>query len=59
MNGDKFASVYVTSSAVCIRENLEKFGGRNWQLVKVAVVEPKKKTKGYRILPAPLIIVRD
>lgn len=42
MNGDKFASMYKKSSDVGVDENLEKFGGRKWQLVKVAVEEPKK-----------------
>jgi len=59
MNGDKFASMYKKSSDVGVDEDLEKFGGRKWQLVKVAVEEPKKQTKGYRLLPAPMVTVRD
>ena len=59
MNGEKFAGMYMNSSDVGIDEDLEKFGGRKWQLVKVAVNEPKKQTKGYRLLPAPMITLRD
>lgn len=59
MNADKFAGIYVRSSETGLKADLDRFGGRRLQLVKVSFEEPKKPTKGYRLLANPVITVQD
>ena len=59
MDGKKFVSMYLTNSNAAINEQLAKVGGKTLELVKVAVGEPTKQTKNYRLLPGPVTTVRD
>jgi len=59
MNGDKFASGYAKSSELGIASVFAAFGGRKWQIVKVAMEAPQKQSKDYKLFPAPLVTLRD
>lgn len=59
MNAEKFGIMYATSSDLGVSSALSEFGGRKWQLVKVAMNAPQKQSNAYRLFPAPLVTIRD
>jgi len=58
-NAEMSWDMFQITSAVAVTSNLNEFGGRKLELVKVSFDTPIRQTNTYKLHSAPIEVVRD